>query len=228
MWSVRGLPRARSDDRCASRRCSSSGWACSRRQPARRRHGQRQRRDSSSPRGRRASPVSTSPRICWTWPAGRALEAGVDVRFIEGDAEELPFESDSFDRVTSCFGVIFAPRHEHAASELARVARPGATVAFTAWTPEGLNGQMFRTIGSYMPPPPPQVRIAAALGRGGVRALAARRHAAPRCRSSGARSPSRTIRPRAGSSTTNAFWARRSWRRRRSSRRAAGSRAGRS
>lgn len=87
----------------------------------------------------------------------RALEAGVDIRFIEGDAEALPFESDSFDRVTSCFGVIFAPRHEQAASELARVARPGATVAFTAWTPEGLNGQMFKTIGSYMPPPPPEV-----------------------------------------------------------------------
>ncbi len=86
----------------------------------------------------------------------RAGEAGVEVRFIEGDAEELPFEDDSFDRVTSSFGVIFAPRHAHAASELTRVARPGATVAFTAWTPEGLNGRMFRTIGSYMPPPPPE------------------------------------------------------------------------
>jgi SAM-dependent methyltransferase len=87
----------------------------------------------------------------------RAAEAGVDVRFIEGDAEELPFDDDSFDRVTSCFGVIFAPRHEHAAGELMRVARPGARVAFTGWTPEGLNGRMFKTIGSYMPPPPPEV-----------------------------------------------------------------------
>src|SRR5208283_4800657 len=57
----------------------------------------------------------------------RASDAGVDVNFIEGDAEELPFEDDSFDRVTSCFGVIFAPRQAHAAGELARVARPGAT-----------------------------------------------------------------------------------------------------
>ena len=85
----------------------------------------------------------------------RAEEAGVDIHFIEGDAEELPFADDSFDRVTSCFGVIFAPRHKHAANELARVARPGATVAFTAWTPEGLNGQMFKTIGAHMPAPPP-------------------------------------------------------------------------
>ena len=87
----------------------------------------------------------------------RAAEAGVEIHFIEGDAEELPFSDDSFDRVTSCFGVIFAPRQARTACELARVARPGATVAFTAWTPEGLNGQMFRTIGSYMPPPPPEM-----------------------------------------------------------------------
>src|ERR1700720_1708259 len=39
----------------------------------------------------------------------RAAEAGAEVSFIEGDAEELPFDSDSFDRVTSCFGVMFAP-----------------------------------------------------------------------------------------------------------------------
>jgi SAM-dependent methyltransferase len=87
----------------------------------------------------------------------RAVDAGVDVHFLEGDAEELPFEDDSFDRVTSCFGVIFAPRHERSASELSRVARPGATIAFSGWTPEGLNGQMFRTVGSYMPPPPPEL-----------------------------------------------------------------------
>src|SRR5271169_3218973 len=64
----------------------------------------------------------------------RAGEEGVDVLWIEGDAEELPFESGSFDCVTSCFGVIFAPRHARAASELTRVARPGARVGFTAWT----------------------------------------------------------------------------------------------
>src|ERR1700692_2350268 len=48
----------------------------------------------------------------------RAREAGVEARFVEGDAEELPFENDEFDVVTSCFGVIFAPRHDQAAGEL--------------------------------------------------------------------------------------------------------------
>jgi SAM-dependent methyltransferase len=85
----------------------------------------------------------------------RASEAGLEIRFVEGDAEELPFEPDSFDRVTSCFGVMFAPRQQQAADELCRVARPGARIAVAAWTPEGLNGKMFQTVGSYMPPPPP-------------------------------------------------------------------------
>jgi ubiquinone/menaquinone biosynthesis C-methylase UbiE len=88
----------------------------------------------------------------------RAADVGVDVRWIEGDAEELPFEDDSFDRVTSSFGVMFAPRHEQAAGELSRVARPGGTITFTAWTPEGLNGRMFMTVGSYMPAPPPELK----------------------------------------------------------------------
>lgn len=88
----------------------------------------------------------------------RAAEAGVEVRFIEGDAEELPFAADSFDRVSSCFGVIFAPRHELAAAELARVTRPGGRIVLTAWTPEGLNGRMFSTVGAYMKPPPPELK----------------------------------------------------------------------
>ncbi len=88
----------------------------------------------------------------------RAAEAGVDVNFIEGDAEELPFERDSFDIVTSCFGVMFAPRHEQAAGELTRVARPGSRIGIAAWTPEGLNGRLFKTVGSYMPQPPAELK----------------------------------------------------------------------
>jgi ubiquinone/menaquinone biosynthesis C-methylase UbiE len=89
---------------------------------------------------------------------GRAASAGLDITFVEGDAEELPFEADSFERVTSCFGVMFAPRHELAAAELVRVAKPGGRIVIAAWTPEGLNGRMFQTVGSYMPPPPPELK----------------------------------------------------------------------
>src|SRR4051794_28615616 len=69
---------------------------------------------------------------------GRAGAAGVEIELVEGDAEELPFGADSFDRVTSCFGVMFAPRQPVAASELIRVARPGGKVVVAAWTPEGM------------------------------------------------------------------------------------------
>ncbi|HEY7835951.1 MAG TPA: methyltransferase domain-containing protein [Solirubrobacteraceae bacterium] len=87
----------------------------------------------------------------------RAAEAGVELELIEGDAEQLPFAENSFDRVTSCFGVMFAPRHDVAAGELARVARPGARIVVTAWTPQGFVGSNFRTAASYMPPPPPEL-----------------------------------------------------------------------
>jgi ubiquinone/menaquinone biosynthesis C-methylase UbiE len=86
---------------------------------------------------------------------GRATAAGVDVEWVEGDAEELPFDDGSFDRAMSVFGAMFAPRHELAASEIRRVVKTGGSFAVTGWTPEGLNGQMFKTVGKHMPPPPP-------------------------------------------------------------------------
>ncbi len=84
----------------------------------------------------------------------RAAAAGASVALVEGDAEALPFADQSFDRVTSCFGVIFAPRHEVAAAELVRVARPGGKILLTAWTPEGFVGRLFGLSASHMPPPP--------------------------------------------------------------------------
>jgi SAM-dependent methyltransferase len=88
----------------------------------------------------------------------RAAAAGLEVEWVEGDAASLPFEDDSFDRVTSVFGSMFAPEHERAAAELVRVTRPGGAVGVTAWTPEGLNGQMLATLGRHLPPPPPELK----------------------------------------------------------------------
>lgn len=88
----------------------------------------------------------------------RATAAGVEIEWVEGDAEALPFEDASFDRVSSVFGVMFAPRHEQAAGELVRVTRPGGRIAVAGWTPEGLNGQMFKTLGAHMPPPPAELQ----------------------------------------------------------------------
>jgi SAM-dependent methyltransferase len=84
----------------------------------------------------------------------RMAEAGVEVELIEGDAEILPFGDASFDRVLSCFGVMFAPRQQKAADELIRVCRPGGVIGVAAWTAEGASGRMNRTVAGHMPPPP--------------------------------------------------------------------------
>jgi len=84
----------------------------------------------------------------------RAAGMGVDATFVEGDAEELPFEDGSFDRVTSFFGAMFAPDHRRTADELVRVCREGGRIGFCAWTPDGLNGRILGLLGSYLPPPP--------------------------------------------------------------------------
>ena len=83
-----------------------------------------------------------------------AEELGVEVQWVEGDAEALPMEDASFDVVVSVFGCMFAPRHRVAAAELARVLRPGGRLAVSAWTPDGAMGEFFRTLGGHLPPPP--------------------------------------------------------------------------
>ena len=84
----------------------------------------------------------------------RAAEAGVEVEWVEGDAQELPFEDASFDRVISALGHMFAPDHERTAAEMKRVTRPGGRMSIGCWTPEGAVGGMLRTVGKLVPPPP--------------------------------------------------------------------------
>jgi SAM-dependent methyltransferase len=84
----------------------------------------------------------------------KATAAGVEIDWVEGDAEELPFEDGAFDRVFSTFGHMFAPRHRQTADEMARVCRQGGVIGICCWTPEGTVGDIFRASASYMPPPP--------------------------------------------------------------------------
>jgi SAM-dependent methyltransferase len=81
-------------------------------------------------------------------------EAGLELDWVEADAERLPFEDESFDVVMSCIGVMFAPHHQAAADELVRVCRPGGTIALLSWTPEGMLGALFKTMGAFAAPPP--------------------------------------------------------------------------
>jgi SAM-dependent methyltransferase len=104
--------------------------------------------------GGRVTGVDLTPEL---FDAGRreAAQAGVELDWVEGDAEELRFADGSFDVVLSTFGCMFAPRHAVAAAELVRILRPGGRLGVTAWTPEGGMGTFFKTVGAFMPPPPP-------------------------------------------------------------------------
>jgi SAM-dependent methyltransferase len=82
----------------------------------------------------------------------RAEAEGHTVKYQEADAEKLPFADGSFDAVLSTFGVMFTPNQEQAAAELARVCRPGGKIGLANWTPESFIGQLFKTIGKYLPP----------------------------------------------------------------------------
>jgi SAM-dependent methyltransferase len=84
----------------------------------------------------------------------RAAAERLKVTFQEADAEALPFGNATFDIVLSTFGVMFTPNHEQAASELLRVCLPGGKIGLANWTPESFIGQLFKTIGRYVPPAP--------------------------------------------------------------------------
>jgi len=84
----------------------------------------------------------------------RAKVERLAVTFREADAEALPFEDASFDVVLSTFGVMFTPDQAQAAHELGRVCRPGGKIGLANWTPDGFIGQLFKTIGKYVPPAP--------------------------------------------------------------------------
>jgi ubiquinone/menaquinone biosynthesis C-methylase UbiE len=83
----------------------------------------------------------------------RAAAEGLTVDFREADAEALPFTDASFDVVVSTFGVMFTADQDKAAGELIRVCKPGGKIGLANWTPRGFIGQVFKTLGKYLPPP---------------------------------------------------------------------------
>jgi SAM-dependent methyltransferase len=112
--------------------------------------------NASLPAARRGAEVTALDLVPELLEAGeaKAATAGVEVEWVEGDAERLPFEDESFDRVFSTFGHMFAPRHRETADEMARVCRRGGLVGICCWTPEGVTGDVLRASAAYLPPPP--------------------------------------------------------------------------
>jgi SAM-dependent methyltransferase len=83
----------------------------------------------------------------------RAAAEGLDITFVEGDAEALPFANGSFDVVSSVFGSMFAPNQERTAAEMLRVTKPGGRIGVVAHAPDGFIGQLFRVNARHVPPP---------------------------------------------------------------------------
>jgi SAM-dependent methyltransferase len=108
------------------------------------------------PAAERGAQVVGSDLVPDHFEAGRrrAEDAGVEVEWVEADAEALPFPDGRFDRVLSTFGHMFAPRHNRSAAELARVCQPGGVIGTATWRPTGFAGALFQTMGKHLPPPP--------------------------------------------------------------------------
>jgi len=101
--------------------------------------------------GVRVTGVDIAPNLVQRAQA-RAKAEGLNARFMEGDAEALPFDEASFDVVTSLVGAMFAPRPELVASELLRVCNPGGKIAMANWMPQGFVGQIFKAISKFIAP----------------------------------------------------------------------------
>jgi ubiquinone/menaquinone biosynthesis C-methylase UbiE len=102
--------------------------------------------------GAQVSGVDIAPNLL-EQARGRAAAEGLKADFQEGDAEQLPHPDAHFDVVMTMFGAMFAPRPELVAAELARVCRPGGTIAMANWTPDGFVAKQFAIGNRYLPPP---------------------------------------------------------------------------
>ncbi len=91
----------------------------------------------------------------WIEHARRRAEAeSMNITFEVGDAENLSYPDASFDVVLSTLGVMFCPNQEKAADEMLRVCRSGGKIGLANWTPDSFIGNMLRTVGKHVPPPP--------------------------------------------------------------------------
>ena len=123
--------------------------------------------NAAVPAAERGATVTASDLTPELLQAGRrrAEAEGLELEWVEADAEQLLFDDESFDVVMSSIGAMFAPHHQDVADEVVRVCRPGGTVGLLSWTPEGMIGALFRTMAPFAPPPPPGAQPAPLWGR---------------------------------------------------------------
>ncbi len=84
----------------------------------------------------------------------RAELEGLSLATAVADAQQLPFENESFDVVLSTFGSMFAPNQQRAGDELLRVCRPGGRIGMANWVPDGLMARNMATVTKHASVPP--------------------------------------------------------------------------
>ena len=110
--------------------------------------------ERAAARGASVTGLDLAPALIET-AKERARDQGLEIEYVVGDCEAMPFEDASFDKVSSTVGIMFSPDHEASARELARVTRSGGRIALANWTPEGGLGRMFAMMAPFQPAKPP-------------------------------------------------------------------------
>jgi len=110
--------------------------------------------ERAAARGASVTGLDIAPALIET-AKERASEQGLEIDYVVGDCEAMPFLDGSFDKVSSTVGIMFSPDHEASARELARVTRSGGRLALANWTPEGGLGRMFAMMAPFQPAKPP-------------------------------------------------------------------------
>jgi ubiquinone/menaquinone biosynthesis C-methylase UbiE len=111
---------------------------------------------TASRQGVEAEGIDLTPELI-----SRAIEnskiMGLKAKFVEGDAEFLPYKENEFDVILSQYGHMFAPRPSVVVNEFARVLKPGGILAFSTWPKELFMGKFFKLIESFSQPLPPEI-----------------------------------------------------------------------
>jgi ubiquinone/menaquinone biosynthesis C-methylase UbiE len=87
----------------------------------------------------------------------RAAAERLEIEFVEGDAQALPFGDAEFDVTMSIFGAMFAPDQQRTADEILRVTKPGGRIGMANWCPDGGLEKLFLAVMKHTGGPPPGV-----------------------------------------------------------------------
>lgn len=92
------------------------------------------------------------------------------VKYVEGDAEQLPYENDQFDAVACAFGLLHLEHPEKAISEAWRILKSGGLYSYATWCGPDQGGEYFGliigaikkygTMEVPLPPVPPAFKYA--------------------------------------------------------------------